>query len=89
MFNLTNVRNFGDIMKIITVTELRTNIYTLLEEVLATGIPLEINKGGRKLQIVPVEKVNKLDNLPHRPEIILGDPDDLVSIQWEVNLDLP
>jgi len=76
-------------MKIITVTELRTNIYTLLEEVLATGIPLEINKGGRKLQIVPVEKVNKLDNLPHRPEIILGDPDDLVSIQWEVNLDLP
>jgi len=89
MLNLTNVRNFGDIMKIITVTELRTNIYTLLEEVLATGIPLEINKGGRKLQIVPVEKVNKLDNLPHRPEIILGDPDDLVSIQWEVNLDLP
>ena len=76
-------------MKTITITELRANIYNLLEEVIATGIPLEINKGGRKLRIVPVEKVNKLHNLPHRPEIILGDPDDLVSMQWEVNLGLP
>ena len=43
-------------MKTITVTELRGNIYNLLEEVLTTGIPLEINKGGRKLRIAPVEK---------------------------------
>jgi len=76
-------------MKTITVTELRANIYHLLEEVISTGIPLEIKKGGRKLQIVPVEKVDKLHNLIPRPEIIEGDPDDLVSIQWEVNLDLP
>ncbi len=76
-------------MKTITITELRTNIYNLLEEVLATGIPLEISKGGRKLRIVPVEKVNKLHNLIHRPAIIQGDPDDLISMQWEVKLDLP
>lgn len=76
-------------MKTITITELRANIYNLLEEVLATGIPLEINKGGRILRIVPAEKVNKLHSLIHRPEIIQGDPDDLVSMQWEVNLDLP
>lgn len=76
-------------MKTITVTELRSDIYNLLEEVLATGIPLEINKGGRKLQIVPVEKVDKLRNLIRRPEVIQGDPDDLVSMQWGVNLDLP
>jgi len=76
-------------MKTITITELRTNIYNLLEEVLTTGIPLEINKGGRKLQIIPVEKVNKLHTLPHRSEIIQGNPDDLVSMQWEVKLDLP
>lgn len=76
-------------MKTITVTELRADIYNLLEEVLITGIPLEINKGGRKLQIVPIEKSNKLRNLVRRPEIIQGDPDNLVSIQWKVNLDLP
>jgi hypothetical protein len=32
-------------MRTITVNELRGNIYNLLDEVLNTGIPLEINKG--------------------------------------------
>ena len=66
-------------MKTITFTELRANIDDLLDEVLATGIPLEIIKGGQTLQIVAVEKVNKLDNLIRRPETIQGDPDDLVD----------
>ena len=78
-------------MKTITPTELRSNIYNLLEEVLNTGIPIEINKGGKKLRIVPVEKVNKLQNLISRPTVIKGDPDELVNMSWEkeVNLDLP
>jgi prevent-host-death family protein len=76
-------------MKTITATELRSNIYNLLDEVLTTGVPLEINKGGRKLRIVPVGAVDKLQNLTRRPNVISGDPDDLVDIQWEVNLDLP
>ena len=78
-------------MKTITVTELRGNIYKLLDEVLNTGIPIEINKGGKKLRIVPVGKVNKLQNLVSRPNMIKGNPNDLVDISWEkeVNLDLP
>lgn len=78
-------------MKTITPTELRSNIFNLLDEVLTTGIPLEINRGGKKLRIVPVEKPDKLQNLVSRPEIIQGDPEDLVDISWEneVNLDLP
>ena len=32
-------------MKRVTPTELRADIYNLLEEVLETGIPLEIRKG--------------------------------------------
>lgn len=76
-------------MKTITVTELRSNIYNLLEEVLTTGIPLEINKGGRKLHITPVEKVDKLQNLVYRPNAIKGDPEDLVHIEWEYDIDLP
>jgi len=78
-------------MKTVTPTELRSNIYNLLDEVLRTGIPLEINKGGQKLRIVPVEKVDKLQNLIARPEAIKGDPDDLVDIRWDkdLNLDLP
>jgi len=78
-------------MRTITITELRGNIYKLLDEILNTGIPIEINKGGRKLRIMPVTKVNKLQNLVSRPNVIKGNPDDLVDISWEseMNLDLP
>ena len=78
-------------MKTISVTELRGNIYKLLDEVLNTGIPIEINKGGKKLKILPAEKVDKLQNLVSRPNVIKGNPDDLVNISWEreVNDDLP
>ena len=78
-------------MKTISPTQLRKNLYKLLDEVLETGIPLEINRGGQLLRIMPVEKVNKLEKLKKRTDVIIGDPSDLVDISWEgeVNLDLP
>jgi len=78
-------------MKTITPTELRGNIYNLLDEILNTGIPIEITKGGKKLRIVPISKANKLQNLVSRPNVINGNPNDLVDISWEkeINLDLP
>ena len=78
-------------MKKITPTQLRSNIYKFLDEVLKTGQPLEIKKGGKTLKIVPVEKVDKLNNLVSRPDAIQGDPDNLPEINWidEVSLDLP
>jgi len=36
-----------------SASELRQNIYNLLDEVLETGIPLEIERKGKKLRIVP------------------------------------
>lgn len=78
-------------MKTITPTQLRADIYNLLDEILKTGLPLEIKKGDKKLKIVPVGQVDKLKNLIARPEVIQGDPDNLPDIDWthEVNLDLP
>ncbi len=78
-------------MKTITVTELRGNIYKLLDEVLRTGIPIEVNKGGKKLKIISSEQSNKLQNLIPRPDVINGNPEDIVNITWdrEVNIDLP
>jgi len=76
-------------MKTITVTELRSNIYNLFDEVLTTGIPLEVKKGGRKLRIVPVEPVDKFAGMVFRPDVINGDPADLVHIEWEYSVDLP
>jgi prevent-host-death family protein len=78
-------------MKAITVTELRGNIYKLLDEVLRTGIPIEVKKGGKKLRIVPAEPSSKLQNLISRPDVINGNPEDIVHMTWEkeVHLDLP
>lgn len=78
-------------MKTVTPTQLRANIYQLLDEVLRTGLPLEIKKGDQKLRIVPVEKIDKLAKLKLRPDVIEGDPEELVHLSWEdeVTLDLP
>jgi dienelactone hydrolase len=78
-------------MKTITVTKLRKNIYKLLDDVLNTVISIEINKGGKKLKIMSTENVDKLQNLISKPNIIKGNPDELVDMSWEkeVNLDLP
>jgi hypothetical protein len=56
-----------------------------------TGIPLQINRDGKILQITPVEKINKLDKLISRPDVMTGNADDIVNITWEgeINLDLP
>jgi len=78
-------------METVTPTQLRGNIFKILDEILDTGIPVEINRGGKKLRIVPVEKPDKLKNTISRSNVIKGDPGDLVDIHWEqeVNLDLP
>lgn len=78
-------------MKTVTPTELRTDIYNLLDEILQTGLPIEIKKGDRRLRIIPVEKMDKFQNLVSRSDVIQGDPDSLVLVNWEeeVSLDLP
>lgn len=44
-----------------------------------------------RLRIVLLEKVDKFQRLVSRPEVICGDPEDLVDLSWEgeVDLDLP
>jgi hypothetical protein len=78
-------------VKSITPTQLRADIYRLLDEVLETGIPLEIRKGNKKLKIVSLETVDKFQNLISRPNVIQGNPEELAEISWEdeVHLDLP
>ena len=78
-------------MECITPTELRSNIYNILNEVIDTGIPIEINKGGKHLKIILVKPKNKLANLTEHPDFINGDPEELVEMNWEgeINIDLP
>jgi hypothetical protein len=63
---------------------LRENVYRILDEVLETGVPVDIQRKGQTLKIVRVEEAQSswLDRLPERPEVIEGDPEDLVHIDW-------
>jgi len=67
-----------------TASKLRGNIYKILDEVLDTGVPVEIVRGGRKLKIVAVEgpPKGKLDRLKAHPGVLVGDPEDLVHLDW-------
>lgn len=76
-------------MKTVTATELRSNIYKLLEEVLRTGVPLEITLKDKKFELAPKEPVDKFANLVSHPDDFVGDLDDIVHIEWEYNIDLP
>ena len=66
-------------MKTVTVTELRDNIEHLLDEVLASGVPLEVKKGDRTLRIARAERVDKFADMEYRPGVINGDPDELFT----------
>ena len=78
-------------MKTLTPTELRGDIYRILDEILDTGVPVEVVKGSRKLVIAPAERTDKLRHLTKRNRFIKGDPEDLANVTWESegSLDLP
>ncbi len=74
-----------------TATQLRANLYKTLEKALQTGEPVDIEYQGRRLKLVPERKVFNIANLRPHPGAIVGDPDDLVHIDWssDWNYDFP
>jgi antitoxin (DNA-binding transcriptional repressor) of toxin-antitoxin stability system len=70
----------------VSATQLRQNLYNLLDQVISTGIPLEIERKGKVLKIIPQNKKSKLDNLePH--DVINGSPEDIVHVDWLSDFD--
>ena len=74
----------------ITASTLRGNIYKLLDQVLETGQPLEIERKGASLKIVPEQPPSKLSRLVKHP-CLTGDPETVVHLDWskEWKHDLP
>lgn len=66
----------------ITASKLREDVYRILDEVLATGVPVEIVRNGRTLRIIPLDGPSRLERLTSRPDTVVGDPDDLVHLDW-------
>ncbi len=66
----------------VTATRLRQNIYAILDQVLETGIPVEIERKGQILKIAPEKKQSKFDRIPPMPAAWVGDPQDIFKIDW-------
>jgi hypothetical protein len=63
-------------------SQLRANIFKLLDMVAETGIPLDVERKGKLLRIVPVEPGSKLKRIVKRKGVVKGDPDDLIHMDW-------
>lgn len=59
----------------------RRNIYRILDQVLDTGVPVEIERRGKVLKIALGEPRSKLAGLKPRP-YLLCDPEELVHLDW-------
>lgn len=68
----------------VTATYLRQNIYAILDHVLKTGEAVEIERYGKTIELKPAAEAKKrdLDALPLRDDIIIGDPEALVHLDW-------
>jgi hypothetical protein len=67
-------------MRPISLTALRNNLFKIVDELIETGNPVELERKGHRLKIVVEEKKSKLDNLK-RHDCIIGNPDDLVDLK--------
>jgi hypothetical protein len=66
----------------VTSTELRKDIYNILDKVLETGIPVEIVRHHQILQIVSKKRPARLKKLKPIPHLINGDITELDNIDW-------
>jgi hypothetical protein len=75
---------------VIKPSRLRANLYRLLDQVLRTGEPIEIDRGGERLLLLPKVRKSRLEGLERR-KVIVGDPEKLVHLDWSKNWndDLP
>jgi hypothetical protein len=70
----------------LTASRLRANVYRVLDQVIETGIPVEIERHGRRLRIVPASlgrapAPGKLARLKTR-RYLRCEPEALVHIDW-------
>jgi antitoxin (DNA-binding transcriptional repressor) of toxin-antitoxin stability system len=66
----------------VNATNMRKNLYRILDRVAETGEPVEIDRRGRLLLIVPAGRAARLGGLEPHPSYIAGDPDALVHLDW-------
>jgi len=67
----------------ITPSQLRQDIYRIIDRVLETGEPLEINRRGEKLHLTPISaERDRLARIHTNPDVMTCDPEILVTLDW-------
>ena len=65
----------------ISATRLRQNLYRILDSVLESGVPIEIERNGKVLKIVTAKPVSKWDRLQSN-DVCSVDPEAIIEIDW-------
>jgi hypothetical protein len=67
----------------LTATRLRADLFSTLDQVLATGDAVEIQRSNGSVRIVRNASSQRLAGLKPHPGTINGDADDLACLSWE------
>ena len=68
----------------ISLTKLRADLYQIVDQVIETGLPVDIERNGKKIRIMALEKKSKLNNIKQHPGTIVGNPEELVHLDWSL-----
>jgi hypothetical protein len=66
----------------ISVTKLRANLYEIVDRVIETGMPVDIERKGERVRLERAKPKSKLQKLARNPNTIVGDPEDVVHMDW-------
>jgi hypothetical protein len=66
----------------ITPSELRKDLYNLLDQVILTGKPIEVKRRDKVVKIMVEPSKLKLNNLKRR-EVFNCEPDEIIHNNWE------
>lgn len=67
-------------MSPISLNSLQSQLFEVVDKIIDTGIPVELERKGYRLKIVLEEKRSKLANLKSH-DCIVGNPDELVHLK--------
>ena len=77
-----DINQRSPVVKPYSVSALRADLYRVLDGVLETGVPVEIERRGKRLRIVPADDQGPLERLTPHPGYLAADPESLVHLDW-------
>jgi PHD/YefM family antitoxin component YafN of YafNO toxin-antitoxin module len=66
----------------LTLTELRADLYKVVDQIIETGVPIEVLRHGHKIKIILDDAPSKLERLIYRENVINGNLEDLIHLDW-------